>query len=461
MKIGKRGLVLAMEEEALIDATPAEVTAVEPEIVPAEVEQEVAETVVEGGEAEDLNAAIEEAVEDVTDLEDVGDTMEETVEEGGEGVSPEAAEIAEIAVESLARRLGIRSAKPLPALESFGSTNSRVSATRIAVENIGEMVVKAWEAIKTAFKSLWAKVAAFIDRIFNVNTRLKASAEAALKRVGELKDKKAAAADFESANIARAFNMNGKASGQTAVAILANQTLWTSTLYEIATGLEGALTSIGGVIESAKLAKGADNKDVKQEIIGAIRQGIYSGGAKAKEVVKGSGETVKATEALAFNHVFAIVVQEGSEANTGFVTLQESQGTSKEADKKVPTLSAEEMKKVLEGVIGLVAENDKLKAKKDFVTKFQASADKLIGKAIAAAGKLDGGDETTEYLKHAMNYARRGTSDIGNTYGKLATKVPGLSVQAAKAGLNYVDASLKQYKDGGAKAADDKAAKAE
>ena len=101
MKIGNRGLVFAMEEEQLIESTPAEVTAVEPEIVPTEVEQEVSDVVVDGGEADELNAAIEEAVEDVGELESVGDTLEQTVEEGGEGVAPEAAEIAEKEIQDL------------------------------------------------------------------------------------------------------------------------------------------------------------------------------------------------------------------------------------------------------------------------------------------------------------------------------------------------------------------------
>lgn len=446
MKIGNRGLVFAMEEEQLIESTPAEVTAVEPEIVPTEVEQEVSDVVVDGGEADELNAAIEEAVEDVGELESVGDTLEQTVEEGGEGVAPEAAEIAEIAVESLARRLGIRSAKPIPAMESFGSTNSRVSATRIAVEGIKEMAVKAWEAIKVAFKSLWEKVKAFLDRIFNVNTRLKAAAEAALKRVSELGDKKAAAADFENSNIARAFNIDGKTGAQVAESILANHTLVLSGLVELGVALESAMKSIGEAVASAKAAKESTSKEVNEEIGLTIRDELTKTAQKLKGLVQTGGDKVERMEPLAFNTTMTIVTVASAEGSQGFVHVQEGQVTTKEPAKKVPTLTADEMKKVLEAVIGLAAENEKLKAKKDFTVKFEATANKVIAQAISAAGKLEGNEEFAATMKFRLQYARRATADLGNVFGKLGTKVPGLSVQAAKAGLNYVDASLKQYK---------------
>ena len=196
MSFRSKGLVLAMEEEGLIPVETPEVPEAEPEIVPAEVEQEIAEVQEEGGEVEDLNTAIEEAVEDVGTLEDTADVLEESVAEGGEGIDEAGAEIAEIAVESLCRRLGIKK-KVMPAMEGFASANSRVTATRVALEGFKDTIARAWAAIKSAFATLWTKIKAFLDSVLNANTKLKNAAEAAKKQVEGVKGKTAAAAEFE------------------------------------------------------------------------------------------------------------------------------------------------------------------------------------------------------------------------------------------------------------------------
>ena len=448
MNIRTKGLVLAMEEEELLPI--AEVPeAADAEIVPAEVEQEVAETSDEGDEVADLNTAIEDAVEDVTDLEAVGDTLERSVEgeegEPGEGISPEAAEVAEIAVESLARRLGISKSKVMPAMESFGSSNSRVAATRIAVEGIVEMAKRAWEAIKAAFKSLWVKIKTFLDRVFNVNSRLKAAAEAAMKQIDGLKDK-TAGASYEAASVAATFNLDGKCNATVVESLMANHILASSALGEIGNKLEESLKSVGEVITAAKDAKASTNTEVNEAIAGNIRKELTAMSGKLKGMIKAEGSSENGGLALAGNVSLALVVLPAGENTTGFVAVAESKTTNKEAAKSVPVLTADEMKKVLGQVIELAAENDKLKAKKDFTSKFEATANKVIGQAIAAAGKLEGNEEFAASMKFRLQFARRATSDIGNTFGKISTRIPGLSVQAAKAALNYVEGSMKQYK---------------
>lgn len=454
MSFRSKGLVLAMEEEGLIAAEP-EVGAAEPEVVPAEVEQEIAEVQQEGGEAEDLNTAIEEAVEDAETIERTADVMEESVADGGEGIDEAGAEIAEIAVESLCRRLGITK-KVMPALEGFKSANTRVTATRVAIEGFKDQAATAWAAVRAAFAKLWEKIKAFIDRVLVAMVGLKTAVTAGKKRLETLKDQEFKP-EFENASIAAAFGFNGKANYQAVETVLKKSIEYMSDFAETGAKFEAAMQTVGTVTEKiSQMASGSNqsvdiNKEVQSEltkavdsIVSAVKaQGSSSDGDYSYGPFVG-GKTL----------VFTLSSGEGKAG----VKISEGQSGKAPDSKSVPTLSIESMNKTLDFVTKVAEAAEKMKAKKDIITKFEKAANSTIDRAIKAAGKLDGNKELPEGAKVAFDTCRAAAASFGNSYGAIASKIPSLSIGGAKLALNYVAASTQQY---GAKKEEKPADKAE
>lgn len=185
-----RGLVAAMEDEALDAAGEVETGA-------DSAEAAVAEVTAVSSDIESATGDIDSAAADADTLDTIAEKVEATEETGG--LSPEAAEVVEVAVEAIYARLGIRS-NPIPALEGFSDTNKRVRTTHIAVENWKETVKKIWQAIINAFKKVYDFVVSFVKGIMDANGKLAKRANALLAAAkgvnGVAKEKEIAAGSF-------------------------------------------------------------------------------------------------------------------------------------------------------------------------------------------------------------------------------------------------------------------------
>ena len=178
MSIFAKGLVAAMEDETqaaelAIDesgADSAEADIVEATDISADVEAGTAE--------------VEQASADAETLTRIADTAEAAEEEGG--LDPVAAEIAEIAVESIYARLGVQR-QSYPALESFSGKTGRKRATQIAVEDLKETVKKIWAAVVVAFQKMVDFVKNFFAKIFDANRKLLSRINALEKQTRNLK----------------------------------------------------------------------------------------------------------------------------------------------------------------------------------------------------------------------------------------------------------------------------------
>lgn len=110
---------------------------------------------------------INEVVIDVEDLQAVSDFTEGASAEGG--LDSTTAEILDAATESLYERLGVRPSVNHYASESFGSKDTRVSSTRLALEGFKEFIKSMWEAIKAAFKKMGMYLKHYISMVFSLN----------------------------------------------------------------------------------------------------------------------------------------------------------------------------------------------------------------------------------------------------------------------------------------------------
>ena len=130
-------------------------------------------TEVEAGAAE--SAEVEHSVADIdTGISDAGEAADGLAEVQGEvadavasgdGLSEREARLAEMAVEGYCKMVGINARKErlFPSMENFGGRHSKLAATRIVLESVGETLKRIWEAIKAAV----ARVIEWIKSFFN------------------------------------------------------------------------------------------------------------------------------------------------------------------------------------------------------------------------------------------------------------------------------------------------------
>ncbi len=136
------------------------------------------------------DAAGNAAIADVETLEEIKEVLEDAAE-SGDGIDETAAKVVEVAVESIYARLGMEYRGLGTSAESFGSSRSRVTATNIAAESIGDSISRAWEAIKKFFKKIWTYIKDFAKSIFTAIGRLKVAANKMFEKVNKSgKDKR-------------------------------------------------------------------------------------------------------------------------------------------------------------------------------------------------------------------------------------------------------------------------------
>lgn len=134
-------------------------------------------------EAEEATRVVEQASDDADTLEEVADTLESREESGG--ATPEEIEMAEVTVESICNRLGIK--KPVSlAAESFSSRSDRKRQTQLAVEGIREIGDSIWQVILKIYKKIREWIMKAWDYFFDARTKLLARAKALEARVDKV-----------------------------------------------------------------------------------------------------------------------------------------------------------------------------------------------------------------------------------------------------------------------------------
>ncbi len=172
-RFGKSLLAYSLENEVtekdtIIDVVDSEDT--------DNVESAVAETENSGSEVIEVISSMDEGSTDADTLEEVADVLEETEQDGG--ADPVTARAAEIAVESIYRRLNIQ-ASPMgvSSLEAFGDKATRVDATRQSVESIRETANKIKEAVVALWNRIYTAIVTFFENLFVATNRTLARAK--------------------------------------------------------------------------------------------------------------------------------------------------------------------------------------------------------------------------------------------------------------------------------------------
>lgn len=433
MSFRNKGLVLAMEEDTVLAAPEGEMDPA----LPAEVEAGAAEVNEHVAEVEDLNTAIEEAEADAETLGEIQETLAESVE-GGEGVDETTAEVAEIAVEAICARLGIKSSqKTIPALESFGSKSSRLTATKVAIEGINDRLKQIWEAIKKAFMTVWQKIKDFFAKFFDNSEKVKKMAEALKDEVKKAEKFKAKGGKIKFGG-AGALNVDGKVDLESAKDILSNHEGLTTQVVAASDLLTKAVSALNGAI------KGSDDQaELKKALSSSAEAAIQALSKSTKTTVSTEGDVVKANVGPFVNGEGVALTFDGGNMTFSMETTK----PSKAAPSEVEALNQAQAGEALNAVISLMTKTTEYKKSQSKFEALNKSCVDLVNAALNVASKTADMSENNKEVKEKLEAARKAVTSINSFSSRLLTLTPAMNVRAGKAVVNYVQASLKTYEE--------------
>lgn len=437
------GMALEELENAEVDASGATDTGA---VELVEATQDVTDTATE---VSDNVAQVDDAEADIADVEKI----EEILEKGaasGEGVSEEAAQIAQIAVEGLQRRLSIRATR-MPALESFRSSSTRLAATKIALEGIGDTLSNAWDAVVKFFKMIWDKVKGFYKSLFDSNTRLMERAQKLKKRVNSMSsvNKEASDNEIKNANIYDAFvNESGVFNKDNAVTYVVNSIVCVDHIGTIVSGFT--------TVDPTKKLTSSQKSDATE---------VYIKLANAPAIGKSAAWAVKPIEDMHLGSKVLYISETMIGSKLVYVAMSDNKedryGNNKPEkggiahtvtgsgvfapdykddndDKEVPILDKGMMNKICISVEDLgkaLVNTKKVLNDIDKMTKTVERAGKAgINKAPDAAAKAQARDDAGLIMT------------LGKITQVISTQVPSLALRTGVTALNYVDVSLAKYR---------------
>ena len=175
-----------VEAEPAADAAPADETVVAELTERAEIAEDTAaetELAIEvRGDIEQVDAVVIEIAKDDETAEAMDDAMDELTEtvvatesylkDGG--MSAQTAQEHMRNLKRLCGTIGFKMPETMPSFESFGGSASRYDATNMIFLEEQKWWQKLWATIKNFLKTSWETFVKFMDRIFDVATKLKA-----------------------------------------------------------------------------------------------------------------------------------------------------------------------------------------------------------------------------------------------------------------------------------------------
>lgn len=424
-----RGLVAALESET------AEMAPAADEVLAADSAETSLVEAADAGAAVDAEVSqIESAQADSDTLGDIADTLEASEETGG--LDPVAAELTEVAIESIYTRLGI-TRKEKPALEAFADKKTRVNATRIAVEDIKATMKKIWDAIVAAFMRVADWLKNFFAAVMDSNEKLAQRADALEKKANAVKSTGATAekTDMPAGGVAKSLGTNG--AFDKAAALKGVEKLASDVKNAGAEGSRANFKDIKGLVQDqAKFegftlaASSGDGFTDSTEEAGAPNMKIAtSGHLPGNKIirVRVAAKELKGQEAIDALSKYSVDVATDGKAD------QAKQET-------VPVLTPQEAAKLAGAVRSLTkAVLEGRKTQNALETKIKS----LTSDARSAAS-LAPKDEA-EAAGRARSISKAVTSSL-NFDIKYAASYTSLATNTAKAALDYAERSLAQYK---------------
>lgn len=418
-------LVLAMEEltpGSIVDGEQA-----------AELAAEVTEAGGELAEVEDgiseTDTGIEQAIETTDELGDVEELLTDAVD-SGEGLDTRGAQLAEIAIEAICAKVGIsaRGSKVFPAMEAFGSAQSRLHATKLALEGLKETAVRIWEAIKKGVAAVWNMIQNFFVGLVKNRKLMEKHLEnlkgkvAAIPAGAKPKKEKLTAG-------AKVFSISKAASVETVLAILKNSA-------DLVPAAAAAATASSSAVNEIAAGKEADVSKAVEGAFGRLKATVggeasaVEGGHSYSNLASGRAVVLKTTG-------------EGADA----VTTLAVEVVSKEGAADIAAPSKEQLASIvaaaqatLKDLVAFEKVAGELKKVSTAAIKY---ADSIISNAasVAAKGAGDSKDQKDDISKKAKANAEkiRGLNKLSSALG---AQIPSAVFAAVKGAADLVTSGI-------------------
>lgn len=428
---GRQGLVAAMENEELNTPEVAEV-----EGGAENLETDLLEVQEEAAAADADQAQVEETIETAEALESMAVSLEACAANGG--LTKDAAHVVGLALDHMYKSVGIKR-QPMPALESFGQTSSRVGATQLALEGLKEEIARIWKAIKDAIIKAYEWVKERFMKVFGAAEKLQKRAKALADRSAEVAGKPESE-QVESERLVQALQISGKIPDlkkasedlkKVAAAVLVDTS---KEMDEAADALQGDTAADFADTVAAYAKSVAPNPISNPDAEGF--------GAQPEKTALHRG-----SELLGGKAVFARIVDGKLPDAEGFVAAARMKLYLGEFNPKAAKISLTKLPltagTVGEEVCKNVADLAEVVQKyRNAQSKSEAAVKKLV-KAIDDASKKDDGDEGKKKLGEAKRKFSGALTGILNT---LPTQASAHALNTGKALCDLVELSIKQYK---------------
>ncbi|MGF6603693.1 hypothetical protein P3T23_008447 [Paraburkholderia sp. GAS448] len=385
-RITHRGLVAAMEEEELLQE---EENAEEVEDLANSQEEGLTEIVEDEAELDQHDALTDEAVETVEALEALREHLSVSLESGG--LDQAGAGVLDISLKHMYRRLGVKTLRVTPALESFGSIARRSETTKIAMEEVGEQVRKVWETIVAAIKKAIEWVKGFVKKLFdNVEamvSRAKSLRESAGRMEGEPKERA-----IKNAGLAGALHLGGKVPADPA---------GSARVLEVTEKMFGAYGNIVGKIATA----GAD-KVLAEAAGGELAKAFSPEHFGLEPVHDAASQGIPAPEGAAVGRsaelpggkaIVMMVTPTLDGSNAGLLAFNKQSAEFKGED--VPVLTRDPAVAICDNVIKL---GEAIRQKQSLAKTSESAKELLLRACEQAARSADGKAEAVKAVRGVL-----------------------------------------------------------
>ena len=385
----KRGLVGAFEAlEEEVEENPTEITE-ETASIPEELEEGAEELDEENEEVSEIAEAINEGEEDVAVLDRISDVMTDSIE-AGEGLDENAAKIAEVAIESIYSRLGMSKRKVIPAMESFGNKTTRLSATRMALEELEEGKKTIGESLKGWIKEVSQRTVETIKKAYILIRSYEGLAKKYKSLAGSMEDGEVS--QIKSSSVAEAFGFLGSITGDTIAKQLQEQgDKSTKLIVNLVDAYKKSNEAVGGIFN--------DKNPPKVE---AILKVIHSAqNAAIKSVGKHEGKAVVVGPFIGGKQLVIDLAGEGEEAkyDSSWVDVE----GKKESPEEFAALSKADIIKVCDAVLGIFAKSKEAEDKWNWASQDFESTDNLVYKGLQKIKDIPWYKESEGEINKASN----------------------------------------------------------
>ena len=393
-------------------------------ILDSDTNDAVAEVVEDGDAISEASDEIEVTSADTEVLEKIEEVIAEA-EESGEGLTPDAAAIANVAVEAIRIRMGAKGGMRALAVENFGQKGDRLSSTRLALESIGDMIKDAWAAVLKFVEKVWNAVKDFFVKIFDAAERLKASAKKMKKYLDEkLSDRERddKVKDFDDASLAGKLAMDSSAVNAPKVI----------SAIKVVDGLVGSVNAATNAYTTAL--------DTLVSLSGAF---ITKGEANFKTGDRAAFDgTVKTITNLIEAQAKNVTLPGGGSIEAKIVgkkiTIKVT-GSKQVTNSKISIGSEAELKTICDDVLTLAEELTGMRKANEAIAK----SSKLIAdilKKVNGVSKVTGANTPADVAayKETMKDARVSITNSSSCMQSLVQKFPTEAVKLGHAALKYV-----------------------